>query len=147
MVPMYLFGVSFLGICILFLFKIWELKRGSKPFSLLRYRLDLFFRRYAEKLKHYSGFVNRKTVRLGFAYGVGGISAAVSLVLTRFRSSKIYLSIKGQILPKERGSTVSAFLRDVEEFKKAAVGEKRGEESGEKKEEGLHKETENSKTV
>ena len=38
-------------------------------------------------------------------------------------------------------------LRDVEEFKKAAVGEKRGEESGEKKEEGLHKETENSKTV
>jgi hypothetical protein len=74
MATTYLFFLSLFGIVILFTLKVWELKRGSKPFSLLRYKLDLIARKQGQRLKHYASFVNTKTVRLVLAYIVASIS-------------------------------------------------------------------------
>jgi hypothetical protein len=112
------------GIVILFTLKVWELKRGSKPFSLLRYKLDLIARKQGQRLKHYASFVNTKTVRLVLAYIVASISRGVSVLMSKVRETRAFKVIRGKIIPDNHNSPVSAFLRDVAEFKNAAAGEK-----------------------
>ncbi len=124
MVVTYLFFVSLLGIIVLLSLKVWELKRGSKPFSLFRYKLDLVMRRYTDRLKHYASFLNTKALRLVLAYVVARVSQGVSNTVVKLKNTTFFKKVRGKIIPDSHNSPVSAFLRDVAEFKSAAAGEK-----------------------
>lgn len=113
-----IFFASFGGIVVLLLLKVWELKRGAKPFSLLRYRLDLLVRSVGIKIRYYVRFVNTRTLRITLAFIVAKTSEFLFRIVSKIKNSKIFLLVMGKILPKGGGGTVSAFLKDVAEFKR-----------------------------
>jgi hypothetical protein len=131
----YLFYFSLLGIIILLSLKVWELKRGAKPFSVLRYRLDLFFRRKMEELRGYQKYLNTGTIRLTLAFLVAKASKYVSMFFEKVKESHLFKTIKGKVSPGSGTGPVSAFLRDVAEFKNAAAGESEKKAEEEKKSE------------
>ncbi|MEK7567529.1 MAG: hypothetical protein AAB513_01240 [Patescibacteria group bacterium] len=100
--------------------KAWELHRGAKPFSVLRYRLDILVRRGIENLKSHSRYISWTTARITLAFLVAKIVDLITLIWKKFTSSEIFELIRGKVIPKASGP-VSAFLRDVAEFKSAAV--------------------------
>lgn len=130
---LYIFYTSLSGIIILLSLKVWELKRGAKPFSVFRYRLDLFARRKTEEIRSYRKYLTAKVFRLALAYVVAMMSEYVSLFLDKLRESHLFKTIKGKVNPGNGNGPVSEFLRDVAEFKNAAAVEI--EKKEEKKEE------------
>lgn len=117
------FLASLTGISVLLIFKVWELKRGAKPFSVLRYKLDIIVRSVAGKFRSYSKYITFRNLRLTLAFLVAKFSKIVSMLVGRIKSSKFFRMIKGKIMPKGGDGPVSAFLRDVAEFKREASGE------------------------
>ncbi|MDO8492109.1 MAG: hypothetical protein Q7S34_00520, partial [bacterium] len=126
----YLFFLSLFGIVILLSLKVWELHRGAKPFSVLRYRLDLFFRRKMEELRGYQKYLNTKTIRLVLVYLVAMASRYIGLLIGKIKESRLFQTIKGKVVPGNGNGPVSAFLRDVAEFKKGVAGENKKTEEG-----------------
>lgn len=123
MTVIYIFYLSLSGILILLMFKIWELKKGSKPFSVLRYQLDILARNLAIKVKYYSRYISLRTFWLTMAFLVAKFSELASMLIGKIRTSKTWRTIKGKISPSSGTGPVSAFLRDVAEFKREAANE------------------------
>lgn len=116
MVLGYTFFLSLLGIIILLSLKSWELRRGAKPFSVLRYRLDILMRRKTEDFKSFSRYISWATVRLTLAFLVAKIVDVFNLIWTKWTNSSLFKLVKGKVLPRATGP-VSAFLKDVADFK------------------------------
>lgn len=123
MTVIYIFFSSLFGISVLMALKVWELKRGAKPFSVLRYRLDIIVRNIALKIRSYTKYLSVRTFWLTLAFMVAKLSKIVSIFVGRIKMSKTFRLVKGKILPQGGGGAVSAFLKDVAEFKREAVGE------------------------
>ena len=123
---MYVFFLSFGGIVILLSLKTWEISRGAKPFSVFRYRMDIVARKVFEKLRYWSGYVNTRNARLFLAFLFVKIDQVFNSLLEKSKQSRIFLFVKGKILPPEGTGTVSAFLKDVAEFKKEASNSSAG---------------------
>ncbi len=116
MVLVYTFFASLFGIIILLSLKTWELQRGAKPFSVLRYRLDILMRRQAEDFKSYGKYISWTTARLVLAFLVAKTTDILTIIWKKWNESKLFMLIKGKIIPRATGP-VSAFLKDVAEFK------------------------------
>ena len=137
---MYFFFLSLGGIVFLLSLKVSELRKGAKPFSVMRYRLDVFSRRLSGQLKEwFMHYVNARTIRLILAYLVAIISTEFTLfvrnVSEKVKQSHFWKTVKGKVTPGNNGGAVSAFLRDVAEFKKEAAGEIEKKEKEEQSEE------------
>lgn len=119
----YVFIGTLLGISLIVGLKIWELKAGSKLFSVIRYRLDDYAHRKVVLLKHYLAYVNIRTFRLLLVFFTAKIHALSIRLLDEWRNSGWWLAVRGKVLPKGPVSTVSAFLRDVAEYKNEIIKE------------------------
>lgn len=124
MTVIYFFFISLLGIVTLLSLKVWELTRGAKPFSVLRYRLDMLFRKKALVIRQWLHLLNGRTLRLILAFIVANVGEWLSRVTTRVRESHLFKTVKGKVIPGNGNGPVSEFLRDVAEFKNQATGEK-----------------------
>ena len=116
----YIFFSSLVGIMILISLKAWELHRGSKPFSVLRYRLDILVRKSVENFKMHSRYISWATARITLAFLVAKMVDFMTLLWQKITNSEIFKIIRGKVIPKASGP-VSAFLKDVAEFKSAGV--------------------------
>ncbi len=116
----YIFFSSLAGILILISLKAWELHRGAKPFSVLRYRLDIIVRRSVENIKLHARYISWTTARITLAFIVAKIVDFLTLIWQKLTNSEFFKLIRGKVIPKASGP-VSAFLKDVAEFKSAGV--------------------------
>ena len=115
----YVFLASLIGLVILLTLKSWELRRGAKPFSVLRYRLDILMRRKTDNLKEYAKYISWTTFRLALAFLVAKTTDVFSFFWKKWTDSRIFKLIKGNVIPKATGP-VSAFLKDVADFKSSS---------------------------
>lgn len=60
----YILLASLLSMFVMLILKDWELQKGRKPFSALRYRLDTLLRKKALQLVSYTAYANRQTAKL-----------------------------------------------------------------------------------
>lgn len=119
--------------------KVWEIRRGGKPFSVLRYRMDILVHKSGEQFRYWWSFVNTRTFRLILAFLVAKTGQIVSMGVGKLKESKLFRLVKGKILPPGGAGPVSAFLRDVAEFKKEAAGEAKKQEENKNNSENENK--------
>jgi len=117
MVAVVTFFASLSGILILFCFKIFELKRGVKPFSVHRYKFDAVLR---NKVEHATGFIkyaNFETGKLLVLFIISELKDFAIVILRKLEDSKIGETVRGRNIPKGNGNgTNSAFLKGMSEM-------------------------------
>ncbi len=114
MTTLILFYGSLLGLCIFFVVKIVELNRGTKPFSAMRYQVDLYLKRKFESLLYYLRFVNKNTARLLIIFLLTELRGVLSKLFHIINEMKWVKTIKGkQEITSNGNSSPSSFLRDM----------------------------------
>lgn len=116
----YLFFVSLSTMVVMLALKDWELHRGRKPFSALRYRLDTILRKRFLHLSSYTVYVNRHTAKLLLLFILEHIHHAVVFLLKKLRDSEFFKLVRGRYnrfadtLPERN----SVFLNSLASHKK-----------------------------
>ncbi|MCE9644317.1 hypothetical protein K8Q93_03710 [Candidatus Parcubacteria bacterium] len=116
----YLFFASLGAMVVMLVLKDWELHRGHKPFSALRYRLDILLRKRFLHVSSYTVYFNRHTARLLLLFVLEHIHHGIVFLLKKFRDSEFFTLIRGRYhrftdqLPERN----SVFLSSLESHKK-----------------------------
>src|SRR5258708_1023303 len=117
----YLFFASLLGMVVMLVLKDWELHKGQKPFSALRYRLDIMLRKRATHLLSYTVYINRHTAKLLLLFLLDHARHGLHLLFEKIRKSDFFTLIQGRYhrfteTPLERNSV---FLNSLASHKRS----------------------------
>lgn len=122
MTVIWVFALSLAGASGMLLLKTWELQTGAKPFSALRYRADVLFRRRVGVLRGYVRYANRRTLRLFLWFLLEKFARVVRSGLQRLRQfewfNRFFEMVRGKDIPPiSPGSKPSSYLHTVAEYK------------------------------
>ncbi|HYF10141.1 MAG TPA: hypothetical protein VD967_00865 [Candidatus Paceibacterota bacterium] len=92
----YLFFASLAAMVVMLALKDWELHRGRKPFSALRYKLDQSLRKRFAHVLSYAAYANRHTAKLLLLYALDHIHHALVVAIRKFRDSEFATLIRGR---------------------------------------------------
>ena len=92
--------------------KLFEMKRGVKPFSVLHYKADMALRKKAAFVMANLRYVNKETARLFLLLIFFKARELASELWTRVEHFQFFEKIRGRYIEKGKG-TVSAFLRKL----------------------------------
>lgn len=119
MTPIIVFFISLLAVAFLVGFKVFELKKGIKPFSATRYRADTYLKKKADIVVGYIRYANWQTVRLLALFLFGEGRALMFKLFEKIEGSNLGAMVKGTDTPKSNGAgTNSTFLKEVATFKR-----------------------------
>ncbi len=124
-----IFFGSLAGMSILLGLKVFELKRGVKPFSAYRYKADIAIRKKIELLLSYIKYFNRQTAKLIVLFIFSEVKIFVIFLAEKIKHGKIGLMVRGKHLPDPPSNgTNSEFLKGMSSIKE----EKRNSEDSPK---------------
>ncbi len=112
MAPTILFYISLLGLLTLLVLKLWELKRGVKPFSVIHYKADIALRKYMAVVRANLRYLNLSTLRLLAVFLFEQGRDFLRKLFSRVEGSKLFAMIRGRDIVKGNG-TVSSFLKKL----------------------------------
>lgn len=92
----YLFFVSLGAMVVMLALKDWELHKGRKPFSALRYRLDILLRKHFLHLHSYTAYINRHTFKLLLLFVLEHIHYGLVFLAKKLRDSEFFTLIRGR---------------------------------------------------
>jgi hypothetical protein len=114
MVTISIFGASLAGLIALIAFKTFELRRGVKPLSAIRYKADTSLRKKAEILIMYVRYINWRTMRLLVVFLFIELRKLLRELFTKFNETKLGAMIQGKItLKTDSAAPSSAFLQGM----------------------------------
>lgn len=98
-------------------FKIFELKRGIKPFSASRYTLDTSLRKKTDLILEYAKYLNWQTIKLLLLFIVSEVKDFVVYVVRKIEDTRLGLMVRGKDIPPNgngngSGSTFLNSLKD-----------------------------------
>lgn len=133
MTSIWVFAFSFVGASGMLLLKTWEMQTGAKPLSALRYRADVFFRKYVVFLRGYVRYLNRRTMRLLGWFLLEKFARLVRAGITTLRQfqwfNRFFEMVRGRDIPQISSTQKpSSYLNTVKEYKDghaASIGETR----------------------
>ncbi len=115
-----IFGTSLLGIVTILSLKVWELKRGTKPFSVLRYKADVLVRKELGNAKQYLKYFNRQTAYLLFIFIITELKEVILIVARKAQVIVNHPRFSHLFRAKQNvpfNSSSSPFLRDISAIK------------------------------
>ncbi len=115
-----IFGTSLVGIVTLLSLKVWELKRGTKPFSVLRYKADVILRKEYANAKSYLRYFNRQTAYLLLLFILNELKEIFLVVFRKGQSVTSHPRFSQLFRGKQNlpfNSSSSRFLQDIATIK------------------------------
>lgn len=115
------FYSSLAGLFILFSFKSLEVKTGARPFSVFRYKTDMYLRKKASFLIANLKRVNADLLLQIFGLLIQKIIALTKVILlpvtNRIKQTKLYSIVQGKDVGEMKNGGESEFIKEMSTIK------------------------------
>lgn len=112
MVPTVIFYISLAGLITMLGLKLWELKRGVKPFSVLHYKADMALRKYMAVIRSNLRYLNLETLKLLLVFLFRQGRELAMKLFAKIEHWKIFEMVRGRDIVRGNGA-VSSFLKKL----------------------------------